>query len=719
MRRFILTKKTVGIVGIGSLTTEFFNSLINSDAGHNLMSQTENFLFYHTNKTPEEITQSEKYKKLEEILETKIDDKSISLSPASNLKSFYLDSSVILYLAGGGFYDNNLKEGRTDSTSNFIYKKILELEEKGFFVKDSLNPFSRIEQELPHNLSLVVNFSKQLKPYSEIFQPPTPIVMGANGPSICSSVMSSICPELTDYIVGFTSVDESRLKKLFNKEIEELKQASGLKNITLKVGVKGNHDHMMIPILYVNSQGNQEDLNHIFSSINYQGMFKRMQSKLVNYFGHYSKKGINLKKEAAESLVNLTNSILNSLGKPLTPVSGIYNAVFHPLDNEYHGVNIGLNQGLFFVDKHNIVNGKFIKDDSNDLAVDVLAQEKFEACKIDHLKLYLELMEERKVEHVKDIKSLPERLNHSLQSPQIKNNPLFAIPNKRKVVVAKETGGTFVELKQLPLDHKTSYLNGMVLDGSVKYLLTGHKKSIGVINLEHNDETRKVRFNVKSQGGSFNYVGKLGNFLVGSHPSWGICRINIEDFYSGNKLIEDSNLKNYSLTRHLAGNTIAVDLNNDELFVAQANELFSYDNAFNLTGSWNVSEKITSIACGHQRLFVGTNEGRILSLKGDYETINLGPNISITNLSLDNQKLAFNTYNHSMNTFGGLIYIKNLEEQESLRRFETQASWLKLNQGKLYVNSTMRGFLRKDIDTGKNITELYLPKIGEVSTIII
>jgi len=76
-----LSKKNIGIIGIGDLTKEFFNRLIDSDVGQKIISQTEGFLFYDLRKSKEELIESEKYKSLEKVIDNSGNGELISLNP--------------------------------------------------------------------------------------------------------------------------------------------------------------------------------------------------------------------------------------------------------------------------------------------------------------------------------------------------------------------------------------------------------------------------------------------------------------------------------------------------------------------------------------------------------------------------------------------------------------------------------------------------------------
>jgi hypothetical protein len=724
-----LNNKTVGIVGIGKLTNEFFNCLIDSDAGQSVLSQVNRFKFYDSRKSKEELEGSEKFIKLERILDKPIRDGNISLSSTSSLGEFYFESSMILFLAGGGFYDDHLKEGRIDKSSRFVYDKVSELQERGYFLKQKPDGFSRIEQELPHNLSIVTKFSQELQPLIRKYNDLKPIIMAANEPCITSSIMTSICPQLTDYVTGFSSVDIKRLSEVFNEELRALKKHCGLEDVTIKVGIKGNHNHKMTPKLYVDDVHDQIKLKQLFGHINYQGMFNEMQSKSVNYWETCKTNGINPLRQAAESLADLTQEMLNGLGKSLTPSKEMYNAFFHILVDNYQGVKIKSNQGLHFVGKHRLLNGKiFVKDEGNKTdPVDVIADKEFEICQSDHLKLFLEFFNENEVPELAKVNDLP---TSKLFSPVSSENeqPRILVAQGRKGTLLFNQSYQFIEDKEVYFQHPCRSLNTMCLDGSVRYLLAGHDKNIVISNLEHPEEIKGVKVRLKNNGaGTFNHVAKLDDKLVASHHLWGVLNVNLEEFLDDDDItINKKNFSRYFMQEHQNGVRASLVVDDNHFLVATANTINGYDAKLKLRQSWSFPEMVTSFAYNGKQLFVGTNRGKIFTANnnGNKATIESGHLSAITNLKANDDYLVFNTFT---NCPGSFVYFTELDEDgaidesktDNLEKVELYTPWLDLRGNTLYANNKdgMK-LVKRDLATNEEISEIYFPRLGICSCII-
>ena len=732
-----MSKKNIGIIGIGDLTKEFFNRLIDSDVGQKIISQTEGFLFYDLRKSKEELIESEKYKSLEKVIDNSGNGELISLNPfsKSDLKDFYHNSSLILFLAGGGDYDDNLEKGKVDPSSQFVYNKVKELQQKGHF-QVGPNDFSRIESELPHNIPLIVEYSKELKPFTERYAHKPTMIMGPNEPSACSSVMASICPELTDHIIGFSSVDLDRLTEVYNEELKELKEQYGLEDVTIKVRIKGNHDRDMIPKLYVDDCANQEKLRVLFANVDYQGMFNHMREELVHYWKNHHGSGRNLNEQVAVSLVNLTNNILTGLGKSLTPSPEMCNAFFHPLNNEYQGIDIQSGEGLFFVGEHKTLNGKnlSIKEKDN-VPIDILAEKEFEECNKDHLRLHLGLMNENGIEYIEDINQLPFSESSGLKVPFESSLPKIAVAQKNKkgqqiVTLFKDEGYKFtaIERKPFKLKHSCRSLNTMHLDGgSVTYLLVGHDRDISVKNLEDLEESRTVKIRTGNRkSGCFNNVARLGDKLVASHHSFGIFNMKIEDFYDGNLLVDKNKFNKYFMTEHLNGVRASAVIDEDNFLVANTNKVLCYDSQLQLKESWAFPEIVTSFAYNGNRVFAGTDKGKIFTESGkgkifavDNAIIELNNSTTITNLKANNDYLVFNTFT---NCPGSSVYFAELDTESKVSEFEKVglcASWLDLRGDTLYANNRDgKKFIKIDLENNKKLSETYISKMGLCSCII-
>jgi len=726
-----LSKKAIGIIGIGNLTNIFFKQLTNSDAGQNILSQTEEFLFYDSRKkSKEELKNSESFKNLEIILSNQIKSNQISLNPTSSLSKFYSNSSVILFLAGIGADNLYLTDDPDNIPASYIFNKVHELQSEGYFRKDNPDDISRVEHCLPINIPLMVEYSKELKPFTEIYVHKPTMVMAGNEPSACSSVMASICPELTDHIIGFSSVDLDRLTELYNKELKELKEQYGLEDVTLKVGIKGNHDHKMIPKLYVDDQIDQEKLKCLFANVNYQGMFNHITKKLINYWHDNHGSGRNLNEQVAVSLVNLTNNILNGLGKSLTPSPEMCNAFLHPLKNEYQGINIRPGRGLFFVGKHKMLNGKLLTvKEKDNVPIDILAEMEFEECKKGHLRLHLELMNENGIKYIEDINQLPFSESSGLKGPFESFSPKIAVAQKNKmrqqiVTMFKDEDYKFTVIEGEPFKFKHSCrsLNTMHLDnGSVSYLLVGHDNDITVQNLEYPEEFREIKIRTgNKKSGCFNNVARLNDKLVASHHALGIFNMKIEDFYDGNLLVDRNKFNKYFMTEHLNGVRASAVIDEDNFFVADNNKVLCYDSQLQLKRSWAFPEIVTSFAYNGNRVFAGTDQGKIFT-----EDDLLNPMIefenksSIANLNANEQFIIFNTFSNcpSRCTYFGNLGSENVEDD--LEQIELYASWLGLQDNILYANDRMgKNFVKRNLLNNKEIAKCQMPRLGKSSCII-
>ncbi|MBT3298062.1 hypothetical protein HN385_03995 [archaeon] len=179
-------------------------------------------------------------------------------------------------------------------------------------------------------------------------------IVAANEPSIMLNIISSVCNDMTDRLVGLTNYDLDRLNEstneLYNGVLSRSDNQGGIKLL----GVAGIHDKDFILPMIIPQKGYEQPFQKVFNRTNFGKVIGKLTPLLEGYFfrNQSNRKLVNaaINKNGVQLLV----SSISSKDKPLE----IYPSMdYNPLNNCYfQEINGRGGKGLFLNGLHRFRN---------------------------------------------------------------------------------------------------------------------------------------------------------------------------------------------------------------------------------------------------------------------------------------------------------------------------------------------------------------------------
>lgn len=245
------------------------------------------------------------------------------------------------------------------------------------------NPIGhRIYELVPFNVPLFLERAEQIKKSSEkltkVGKSLPVYIMAANEPSIMANIVSSICPEMTNMVVGLTSYDSDRSNESLNEEYNGILREQGLQGKLKLKGVTGIHEKGFMMPLITPCDGYENSFNSVFEKFEMREMVNSSRKLLESYYFRNISKGRKLvnaaiNKSAVELLVYSSLSINNplELHPQMSEKNNFLNNCF--FDKDY---------GLFLNGIHQMRNGYVVSNNtlvqnngSHDIGYECLLQD--------------------------------------------------------------------------------------------------------------------------------------------------------------------------------------------------------------------------------------------------------------------------------------------------------------------------------------------------------
>ncbi|GEM_PF-2777201 len=417
-----MTQKTLGIIGKGGVVSHFFENLEKYTSGDgsnsckvdDFFSEVKQIIFLNQRydndgaflnqdlRNEDEKKKGDKEKTIQMFLDSLQQNYSFSYTVENSFKTFFELSDVIIEASGGwaspqekdyslmryawSLWEN--KDEKIELRKDQDYKIYLsrqqkngklvtqndEFEEK--FLKkwdNSLNVLQTVSDmhkagfkygersflALPFAVPMMVERAQEMSEWRYISPLPTYIVV-TNEPCMISSLVSSVCPLMTSYLVALTGVDTVRLEEILNTNYVGLKKKAGLENVFLQLSLRGFHDtESMIPWIYP-QEGERSYFDALVHNADFEELYLRLKKEVQDYHGHAKKKGEDPNRGVDRALLSTIVNASRSRGKALSVFPEKEERAL--CNGYYHPDVFDTGKGMFFVGQQRFRNGRVIAD---------------------------------------------------------------------------------------------------------------------------------------------------------------------------------------------------------------------------------------------------------------------------------------------------------------------------------------------------------------------
>ncbi len=408
-----MARKTLGVIGLGELVSHFFNNLNNLDVDSFKKEVGQVLFFNHGYEESDfRLKLDKKNEKTGKSIADSLKECGYDSLFRNSFEELFIESHVILDGSGGWMgwskeespysllrYARALGNGKKDVILSMDKDRITyedEIKKKGRIIdvldgfeqnwnfsrgvlevireiddllsgKENVSVYGmRTYEEFPFSLQMIIDRGRKMKEVVDKGRPLPTYILMVNEPCLMGSVMSSLCPEMTSYLVAGTAFEEIRLNQILNdnKDYKALKRRAGLEKVDLLLSLRGFHDdYGVVPWLTGASAKDSSIFQQFCGELSdFSKFYEGLRDDVRKCYGRMKDEGGDPNVSVDRALLSTIVNAARSRGKALS-VYPVYDE--RALCNGYyHPKVLGTGKKMFFVGQHRFRNGKVIANDT-------------------------------------------------------------------------------------------------------------------------------------------------------------------------------------------------------------------------------------------------------------------------------------------------------------------------------------------------------------------